>query len=152
VPPKVVTVGSPQSPSIRLKSRIPSTRTRFNVLILPPKQRLGDVVAMTPAQVHEVCVKAAAAQKTWSKTTFAQRRAVLRTIQRYIVHHIDDICRVSSRDSGKPVGTRCWEKCDRRNTHNQPAQQQARSTTQRSNCLYHCNGNSFGGFTLTSSN
>jgi acyl-CoA reductase-like NAD-dependent aldehyde dehydrogenase len=66
------------------------------------KQWLGDCVAMTPAQVHQLCVKAAAAQKTWSKTTFAQRRAVLRTIQQYVVCHIDDICRVSSRDSGKP--------------------------------------------------
>lgn len=65
-------------------------------------QYLGEVVAMTKDDVHAACERAAAAQKTWAKTTFAQRRRVLRTIQKYVVHHIEDICRVTSRDSGKP--------------------------------------------------
>ena len=64
---------------------------------------LGKVPAMTPADVHEACIKASKAQKSWSQTTFAQRRMVLRTLQKYIVNHVRDICRVSSRDSGKPV-------------------------------------------------
>lgn len=66
-------------------------------------QFLGTVPAMTPLQVHEACAKAAAAQKDWARTSFAQRRRVLRTIQRYLVHHVRDVCRVSSRDSGKPL-------------------------------------------------
>lgn len=66
------------------------------------KQLLGEVIAMTPADVHELCTKAKAAQVEWAKTSFAERRKVLRTIQKYIVNHIEDICRVSSRDSGKP--------------------------------------------------
>ena len=66
------------------------------------KQRLGEVRAMTANDVHELCIKAAQAQKTWAKTSFAERRKVLRTIQKYIVHHVEDICRVCSRDSGKP--------------------------------------------------
>lgn len=65
-------------------------------------QYLGQVPAMTPEQVHELCVKAAKAQQSWSKTSFRQRRQVLRTIQKYILHHVRDICRVSTRDSGKP--------------------------------------------------
>ena len=65
-------------------------------------QYLGEVPAMTPKDVHEACERAAAAQKTWAQTSFAQRRLVLRTIQKYICHHIEDICRVSTRDSGKP--------------------------------------------------
>jgi hypothetical protein len=65
-------------------------------------QFLGEVIAMTKEDVHELCERAAAAQKEWAKTTFAQRRQVLRTIQKYIVHHVEDICRVASRDSGKP--------------------------------------------------
>ncbi len=69
------------------------------------KQRLGEVVAMTTKDVHQLCVKAAEAQTSWSKTSFTERRKVLRTIQKYIVHHVEDICRVCSRDSGKP-------KCD----------------------------------------
>ena len=66
------------------------------------KQRLGEVVAMTAKDVHELCAKAAQAQKTWCTTSFAERRRVLRTIQKYIVHHVEDICRVCTRDSGKP--------------------------------------------------
>jgi Aldehyde dehydrogenase family len=64
---------------------------------------LGEVVAMTSQQVHECCVRASLAQKSWSKTTFAQRRMVLRTIQRYIVQHAQLICQVSAKDSGKPI-------------------------------------------------
>jgi delta 1-pyrroline-5-carboxylate dehydrogenase len=66
------------------------------------KQKLGEVVAMTAKDVHALCEKAAEAQKEWVKTSFSERRKVLRTIQKYIVHHIEDICRVSTRDSGKP--------------------------------------------------
>lgn len=68
------------------------------------RQYLGQVPAMTASDVHEACVKAKRAQQEWqASTTFAQRRQVLRTMQKYIVHHIEDICRVSSRDSGKPA-------------------------------------------------
>jgi acyl-CoA reductase-like NAD-dependent aldehyde dehydrogenase len=66
------------------------------------KQRLGEVVAMNSQDVHDLCEKAKVAQQEWSKTTFTQRRTVLRTIQRYILHHLENICRVCSRDSGKP--------------------------------------------------
>ena len=67
------------------------------------RQYLGTVPSMTPAQVHEACQKAATAQKSWAQASFAQRRLVLRTLQKYICAHIQDITRVSSRDSGKPV-------------------------------------------------
>jgi len=66
------------------------------------KQYLGQVVDMTAQDVHELCVKAKAAQVKWAKTTFTQRRQVLRTMQKYLMHHAADICRVSCRDSGKP--------------------------------------------------
>lgn len=67
------------------------------------QQWLGEVTAMTEKEVNEVCRKSAEAQKEWSNTTFAERRTVLRTIQKYMVRHVDEICRVSARDSGKPV-------------------------------------------------
>lgn len=70
-------------------------------------QYLGQVKAMSAQDVHEACVKAVAAQKEWAKTSFAERRRVLRTIQRYVVNHVEDICRVSSRDSGKPMIDAC---------------------------------------------
>eukprot|EP00568_Trieres_chinensis_P012915 CAMPEP_0183294788 /NCGR_PEP_ID=MMETSP0160_2-20130417/2979_1 /TAXON_ID=2839 ORGANISM="Odontella Sinensis, Strain Grunow 1884" /NCGR_SAMPLE_ID=MMETSP0160_2 /ASSEMBLY_ACC=CAM_ASM_000250 /LENGTH=630 /DNA_ID=CAMNT_0025456157 /DNA_START=52 /DNA_END=1944 /DNA_ORIENTATION=- len=65
-------------------------------------QRLGEVPAMTAGDVNEACARAAAAQKTWARTSYAQRRKVMRTIQKYIVSHQEDICRVCARDSGKP--------------------------------------------------
>ena len=65
------------------------------------RQRIGEVKAMTAEDIHEMCVKAKKAQEKWAKTTFAERRMVLRTIQKYICNHVEDICRVASRDSGK---------------------------------------------------
>lgn len=63
-------------------------------------QLLGDVPAMSAADVNELCAKAKQAQKSWSQTTYAERRVVLRTIQKYVVNHIEEICRVCTRDSG----------------------------------------------------
>mmetsp|Transcript_15427 Transcript_15427/g.33549 ORF Transcript_15427/g.33549 Transcript_15427/m.33549 type:complete len:642 (+) Transcript_15427:1-1926(+) len=65
-------------------------------------QHLGDVAAMTAADVDKLCAKAKKAQASWSRTTYAQRRLVLRTMQNYIITHIEEICRVCTRDSGKP--------------------------------------------------
>jgi acyl-CoA reductase-like NAD-dependent aldehyde dehydrogenase len=65
-------------------------------------QKLGEVKAMTAADVEEIVAKAAAAQLQWAKTSFSERRRVLRCVQSYILAHQDDICRVASRDSGKP--------------------------------------------------
>lgn len=67
------------------------------------QQWLGEVTAMNEQQVNDICEKSAHAQMTWKMTTFAERRTVLRTIQKYMVAHVDEICRVSARDSGKPV-------------------------------------------------
>jgi len=65
-------------------------------------QHLGTAPAMNKAEVDALCAKAAQAQKSWSQTTYTQRRMVLRTIQKYILDHQEDICRVCARDSGKP--------------------------------------------------
>lgn len=53
-------------------------------------------------QVNDICARARAAQQEWAKTSFAERRRVLATMQAYIVEHMEDIARVCSRDSGKP--------------------------------------------------
>ncbi len=71
------------------------------------RQLLGHAPNMTPEQVHEILVKAKAAQQEWQHTNWKQRRQVLRTIQKYICQHIEDICRVSSRESGKPKVDAC---------------------------------------------
>lgn len=93
-------VDSAQFSEIRLKiDSAPNTIQCFDPSTL---QKLGEVPAMTAKEVNEACAKAAAAQKEWAKTSFAERRQVLRTMQRYIVNHVEDICRVCTRDSGKP--------------------------------------------------
>ena len=57
---------------------------------------------MTEAEVFSRVSLAKSSQLKWRKTSFKERRLVLRTIQKYILSHIEDVCRVSSRDSGKP--------------------------------------------------
>ncbi|CAB1116703.1 ALDH [Ectocarpus sp. CCAP 1310/34] len=66
-------------------------------------QRLGEVTAMDAADVEDVVRRARVAQEEWALTTFAERKRVLACLQRYILDNQDDIARVASRDSGKPV-------------------------------------------------
>lgn len=80
----------------------PKDKTKLNCYDPSTKQLLGQAKNMTSQEVHEILVKAKEAQEEWKHTTFAQRRMVLRTIQKYIVQHVRDICRVSARESGKP--------------------------------------------------
>jgi len=77
-------------------------KTKLNCFDPSTKQFLGHAENMSADKVNEILEKAKVAQNEWRKTTFAQRRMVLRTIQKYIVNHVEDICRVSARESGKP--------------------------------------------------
>ncbi|KAJ6088693.1 hypothetical protein N7486_009954 [Penicillium sp. IBT 16267x] len=57
-----------------------------------------------PATVEDVdeAVRAAkTAQREWAKTTFAERRKVLRTLLKYVLEHQDDIVTACCLDSGK---------------------------------------------------
>lgn len=80
----------------------PNDKSKLNCYDPSTKQLLGQAKNMTAKEVQEILIKAKEAQDEWKKTTFAQRRMVLRTIQKYVVQHVQDICRVSSRESGKP--------------------------------------------------
>jgi len=77
-------------------------KTKLNCFDPSTKQFLGHAENMSTDKVNEILEKAKVAQNEWRKTTFAQRRMVLRTIQKYVVNHVEDICRVSARESGKP--------------------------------------------------
>lgn len=83
-------------------TRIDTKRGQIQCFDPSTNQPLGQIVAMKSADVYQVVEKARKAQKEWQKTSFSERRQVLRTIQAYICSHIEDICRVSTRDSGKP--------------------------------------------------
>lgn len=79
-----------------------SDKSKLNCYDPSTKQLIGHAKNMTAEEVNEILVKAKAAQAEWKKTSYAQRRMVLRTIQKYVVEHVEDICRVSARESGKP--------------------------------------------------
>ena len=62
---------------------------------------LGFAPALSDAEVVECVARAKAAQKVWAKSSFAQRRRLMRILSRCTLEHATDICRISSRDSGK---------------------------------------------------
>lgn len=64
-------------------------------------QLLGHLPAMTSAQVKSVVADAQTAAKEWKHSSFKQRKLLLKAILKYTVEHQQNICRVSSRDSGK---------------------------------------------------
>jgi len=99
--------GVKTEPESKKPKRIDSVKGQIQCYDPSTQQYLGQVKAMSAADVHELCVKAAAAQKEWKQTSFAQRRLVLRTLQKYICANIENICRVSARDSGKPAVDAC---------------------------------------------
>ncbi|KAF3186543.1 Meiotic Sister-Chromatid recombination aldehyde dehydrogenase [Orbilia oligospora] len=68
----------------------------------PATGRLLEV--QEPASAHDIDTaieKAAEAQKEWARTTFKQRRKVLRTLMRWILKNQDIIARAACLDSGK---------------------------------------------------
>jgi acyl-CoA reductase-like NAD-dependent aldehyde dehydrogenase len=91
-------------PSVACPALLDPTRPGFLQCWNPANgQYLGQVPAMDAADVDAVVQKAAQAQQQWKKTTFAQRRQVLRTIQQFLIRHMDEVCTASALDSGKPL-------------------------------------------------
>ena len=66
-------------------------------------QFLGLVNPSTPAGIDRAVAQAAAAQEKWAKTSFEERRKVLRTMLKHVLDNQDQICHVSSLDSGKTL-------------------------------------------------
>ncbi|KAK9808600.1 hypothetical protein WJX72_000341 [[Myrmecia] bisecta] len=66
-------------------------------------QLLGHLPAMTASEVRARVERARVAAKSWKGSSFKQRKLLLKTILRYIIDHQETICRVSARDSGKPM-------------------------------------------------
>lgn len=60
----------------------------------------GNVPAMSASQVQKIVASARVAQASWKSSSFAKRRLLMRTMQRYIAENADVCARVSSRESG----------------------------------------------------
>ncbi|KAL7792627.1 ALDH-like protein [Trichoderma ceciliae] len=66
-------------------------------------QLLGLVNPTTADGIDRAVAAAAEAQKPWARTTFAQRRAVLRSLMRHVLDNAEQICRIACLDSGKTM-------------------------------------------------
>ena len=64
---------------------------------------LGEVAIHDADEVRRRVARARALQPRWAATSFAERRAVLRTLLSLIVERQDEICRLCVRDSGKTM-------------------------------------------------
>jgi|TARA_B110000090_G_scaffold91866_1_gene104034 delta 1-pyrroline-5-carboxylate dehydrogenase len=62
-----------------------------------------DMKAMSADEVKTIIGKAKVAQAQWKKSSWKQRKLLLKVIARFILDNQDDICKVSARDSGKPL-------------------------------------------------
>lgn len=64
---------------------------------------LGEVAAHSAEDVRKMVDRGRAAQKEWAKSTFAQRRQLLRVLQRFILENAETIATVACRESGKTL-------------------------------------------------
>lgn len=62
---------------------------------------LGEIPVTGPDEVHATVERARIAQVAWGRSSFTQRRAVLRHLMDLIVERMDDICAAVVADSGK---------------------------------------------------
>jgi acyl-CoA reductase-like NAD-dependent aldehyde dehydrogenase len=102
-----------ENPSIKV-GRLPEFTVSSNPLQAPGStaiqcyapatgEFLGLVNPATPEGIDRAIEKAQSAQERWARTTFSQRRQVLRCLQNYIIENQDDICRICCLDSGKTM-------------------------------------------------
>jgi acyl-CoA reductase-like NAD-dependent aldehyde dehydrogenase len=66
-------------------------------------RKLGHVPVMERDEVVAAVERGRAAQNSWARTSFAQRRAVLREVLAHVVAHQEEICRLAVLDSGKTM-------------------------------------------------
>jgi len=63
----------------------------------------GEIPAMGKDEVNDAVQRARIAQETWKDSSFAQRRLLMRTMQRFITENQENCARVAVRDSGKTL-------------------------------------------------
>ncbi|MBW1761438.1 MAG: aldehyde dehydrogenase family protein [Deltaproteobacteria bacterium] len=97
------------------------------------REPLGEVRIDSPEDVDAAVARAKVAQQAWRKTSFEERRKVLRQLLAYTVENKDEICLAVQRDSGKTrenaLMGEIWPTCEKF---------RGRSTFARSECLPAC--------------
>lgn len=66
-------------------------------------QLIGHAPSHTPDAVHESVERARLAQPAWARTSFEQRRSVLRTLMKYLLYEQKTLCAISAKDTGKTL-------------------------------------------------
>jgi len=64
---------------------------------------LGELPACSTEDTKKMLKRARAAQATWAESPFAQRRQLLRVLQRFILENAETIATVACRESGKTM-------------------------------------------------
>lgn len=87
------------SPNIGL--RVPGEPLKIQSYCPATAQYLGTFECTSRKEMDEQILKAEAAQKKWTKSSFSARKQLLRTLNQFILDNQEDIARVACRDSGK---------------------------------------------------
>src|SRR5689334_22543997 len=78
-----------------------STPSEIQCVDPATREPLGTVRVDSPAEVNAAVARAKIAQKVWAKTSYAERKRVLRALLAYTVDHKEEICAEVQRGSGK---------------------------------------------------
>ena len=80
-------------------------------------EHLGDVPVVNADELRDRLQRARTAQEDWKKSSFEERREVLRTILRHVLEHTDELCQVIARDAGKTLENailgEIWPVCEK---------------------------------------
>ncbi|XP_022930425.1 aldehyde dehydrogenase 22A1-like [Cucurbita moschata] len=96
---------APENSYIYIPPRVKTQQQDKKVQCYEPANMkyLGFFPALTRDEVKERVASARKAQNEWAKSSFKQRRLLLRIILKYIIEHQKLICEISSRDTGKTI-------------------------------------------------
>ncbi|GAA5806460.1 Aldehyde/histidinol dehydrogenase [Helicostylum pulchrum] len=109
--PKKFTVKAPEAADPKWTGKVlenPSIRNSCdpsNIVCYDPATgfHIDTLPSPSAKQVQDLYTKTAAAQVKWSKSTFEQRRAVLRSLLSFVLENQETICQVGCRDTGKTM-------------------------------------------------
>jgi acyl-CoA reductase-like NAD-dependent aldehyde dehydrogenase len=66
---------------------------------------IGLEIADNEEEIKRKIDRARSAQQTWRKTTFTERRRVIRSLLKWLVDNKESCARVACRDTGKTCGS-----------------------------------------------